>query len=328
MRAVSFARQGGPEALELIQAARPEPGPGQVLIRVAYAGVNYAEVMYRRGDFKVATPFTPGLEVSGHVEAVGQDVTGLEPGQSVAALTLPGGGYADFAVARAVLTFPLDTRHGQVPLRVAGGFPCIAPTAYGLVHAVGRVERGEGVLIHAAAGGVGTVAAQLARELGAGRIVGVVGNAGKVPYAETFDYDRVMTAAEFPDGLAGEFGTLGPDVVLDSVGGAARRTNLELLAPLGRLVVYGSAGAKEDVPVSANQLWYSSKSVVGYSIGALAGARPDLLRKHALEALDLVAAGRIRIDVTDVHPLAEAGEAHRRLEGRATRGKTVLEVAA
>jgi NADPH2:quinone reductase len=325
MRAMIFEQPGPPEVLQLHELPAPSPGPGQVLIRVAYAGVNYAEVMYRRGDFSVATPFTPGLEVAGHVEALGEGVEDLREGQAVAALTLPGGGYAEYAVAPAVLTYPLDTHFGAVPLEVAAGFPCVAPTAYGLVHVVGRVQPGDTVLVHAAAGGVGGVACQIARHLGARRIIGVVGSEDKVAYARGLGYDTVLTRDEFPAGVAAGAGV---DVILDGVGGDVRRSNLELLAPLGRLVVFGNPGAEADVQISTNNLWYQTKSVVGYSIGTLATKRPDLLRAHSLEMLDLVAQGVVRIDVTDVHDLRDAADAHRRLQERATRGKTVLHVGA
>lgn len=326
MRAVVFDKPGSPDVLQLRELPVPSPGPGQVLVRVASAGVNYAEVMFRRGDVAVATPFTPGLEVAGHVEAIGEGVEKLREGQMVAALTLPGGGYAEYAIAPAVLTFPLDTQYGTVPLDVAAGFPCVVPTAYGLVHVVGRVNPGDTVLVHAAAGGIGSVASQLARHLGAERVIGVVGSEDKVAYALQLGYDTVLTRDEFPAGVAAVTGNAGVDVILDGIGGDMRRCNLELLAPLGRLVVFGNPGAEADVQVSTNSLWSQTKSVVGYSIGTLATRRPDLLRTHSLEMLDLLARGIIRIDITDVHDLSHAAEAHRRLQARATRGKTLLRV--
>ncbi len=326
MRAVVFEESGAPEVLQMCDLPAPSPGPGQVLIRVAYAGVNYAEVMFRRGDFTVTMPFTPGLEVAGHVEAVAADVTGLRVGQAVAALTMPGGGYAEYAVAPAILTLPLETRYGTVPLDIAAGLPCVAPTAYGLVRVVGRVGHGDRVLVHAAAGGVGSIAGQLARHLGAEQVIGVVGSEDKVAYARGLGYDDVLTTADFPQGVLAVTGDAGVDVILDGIGGEVRRQSLDLLAPLGRLVVFGNPGADADVEVSTNGLWSQTRTVAGFNIGLLAARRPDLVRKHSLEMLELVARGIIHVDVTDVHALPDAADAHRNMQDRTTRGKTLLRV--
>lgn len=329
MRAIAFDFPGNADVLRMMDLTDPRAGAGQVLIRVAYAGINYAEVMYRRGDFTVETPFIPGLEVSGHVEELGEGVTGLRIGQAVAALTLPHcGGYAEYAVAEATLTYPLETPRGTVPLDVAGGFACVVPTAYGLIEVVGCVQPGETVLVHAAAGGVGSVAVQLAKHAGATKIIGVVSTLEKADYARGIGCDVVVAADGFAAAVRAETGAeAGVDLILDSVGGPSRLQGLDLLNPLGRLVVFGNAGGHDDVPISSNRLWSSSTSVLGYSIGALARRRPAIVREHSLAALELIAAGAVRVEPTAVLPLADAAHAHHRLENRSTRGKTVLEVA-
>ncbi len=167
MRAVVISRFGGPEVLEVRELPVPQPGQGQVLIRVAYAGVNYAELMARRGEFHtLPTPFTPGYEVSGTIAALGAGVEGFRIGQPVAALTIQGG-YAEYATAQAVLTFPLDISGNAVDLEQAAAFPAVAPTAHDLLANAARIRQGESVLIHAASGGVGSAAGQIARALGA-----------------------------------------------------------------------------------------------------------------------------------------------------------------
>jgi NADPH:quinone reductase-like Zn-dependent oxidoreductase len=216
MRAVVVPQTGGPEVLELRDVPAPSPGEGEVSIDVAHAGVNYSEVMARRGDFHVDLPLVPGLEVSGHIAAVGPGVTEFEAGQAVAALTLVGG-YAEVAVARVPMVVPVPD---AVDLRAAAGFPTIAPTAYALLVDVARLRQGEIVLVHAAAGGMGTVLGQIARYLGAGRVIGTVGSADKISYARRFGYDLVIERAGFADAVRRETGGRGVDVVLDSVGGA------------------------------------------------------------------------------------------------------------
>lgn len=166
MRAVEFQEYGGPEVLRLVQVGAPEPGPGQVSIDAAWAGVNFADIKARAEGYRVASlPYRPGLEVSGRVRAVGEGVEGLTIGQEATAL-VDGGGYAEVVLAEAAAVFPLP---GGLDLRTAATLPTVLPTAYGLIHEVGRLQAGESVLVHSAAGGIGTVAGQLARAAGAAR---------------------------------------------------------------------------------------------------------------------------------------------------------------
>jgi NADPH2:quinone reductase len=311
MRAIVVAEHGGPEVLRLEEVAEPSPGPGQVSIDVAYAGVNFAEVMGRRGTLPIArAPFVPGLEVSGTVRAVGAGVDGLRVGERVAALTTEGG-YAEVAVAPAAVTFGL----AGGDLRAAAAFPVVVPTAWALIHEVARVRAGETVLIHAAAGGVGIVAGQIARAAGAGRVLGVTSTREKAAYALRFGYDAVFVGSdEAPGGL---------DVILDSIGGATRQRSLELLAPLGRLAIYGNASGEPEAAVPAARLRREAKAVLGFSIATLAAADPARAQALGRQAMR---AG-IEVDITDVLPLEDAGRAHERLESRRSTGKLLLAVA-
>src|SRR5712671_1061837 len=188
MRAIAVTAFGGPEVLQFTEVPEPQPGPGQVVIRVAYAGVNFAEIMGRRGDYHASTlPFVPGLEVSGHIHALGEGVAGLSIGQPVAAFTVTGG-YAEYVAASALLTD------------------------------VARVQPGESVLIHAASGGVGTVAVQIARLLGAGKLIGVVSREEKREYARSFGYDDVLLQEDFAGQVRELTGGRGADVILESIG--------------------------------------------------------------------------------------------------------------
>jgi NADPH:quinone reductase len=323
MRAIAFDEVGGADMLHEVELPVPEAGPGQVLIRVAYAGLNFAEVFWRRGSLgPVAGPTVPGLEVSGHVAALGAGVSGPAVGAPVAAFTHPAtgasGGYAEYAVAPADLVHPL----GPVDLRTGAAFPCVVVTAYGLLSA-GGLRAGETVLVHGAAGGVGSVVGPLARELGAGRVLGTVGSAAKQELAVEYGYH----AAYLRDGFAAAVEADGHrvDLVLDAAG-STRNDSLELLRPGGRLVVYGNTADAPDLPVSSDRLWHRSISVIGYSVGALAAEAPDVLREQARRAMDLFAAGRIPVRIAEVLPLGEAARAHRALETGTATGKLLLAV--
>jgi NADPH:quinone reductase len=327
MRATVVEQYGGASALRLSEVAEPEPGPGMVVIAVAYAGVNYAEVMARRGSLPAfAPPFVPGLEVSGIVRAVAPDVSGIEPGQPVAALTTRGG-YAELALAPAELTFPLSDDSDDALLAGAAR-PTIVPTAWALIHEVARMRGGESVLVHAAAGGVGTVAGQFAAAAGASKVLGVVSSAPKARYALGFGYDDVFTDGAWPQHARLATGGRGPDVVLDSIGGDVRVRGFELLAPLGRLVCFGNACDEPEPGMPALSLRTQVKSILGWSVTGLAAADParaSAIARRALTAADDLG---VRVDITDVIPLAQAARAHERLEDRRSTGKLVLAVGA
>jgi NADPH2:quinone reductase len=316
VRAVGFDVIGGPEVLRQVELPVPAPGPGEVLIRVAYAGLNYGEVQHRLGDFGAPDGVeVPGLEASGEVAALGPGVTGLAVGDPVAAFLPSGGGYAEYAVAPAEFAFPLD----GISLRDGGG-ALVLTTAYGVLAGAARLAAGDTVLIHAAAGGVGTAAGQIARALGAAAVLGTVGSPAKAEYAKRFGYDAVHLRDGFADHVRDV------DVVLDPVGGPARLASLDVLAPFGRLVVYGEAGRHRDLRLPVQPLWRNNRTVAGYHIGDLARRAPTQVRGHALSALSLLSSGAIRLDVTAELPLADAAEAHRALQSGATTGKVLLRV--
>lgn len=326
MRAIVFSAYGGPEALTLSEIAEPRPGPNQVAIRVAYAGVNFAEIMARQRGYMVdRLPFVPGEEVSGYVHALGEGVTGLHLGQRVAAFTRRGG-YAEIAVAQAAFTYPLDGPAESVELAVAAGFPTVMPTAYDLLTHVARLRRGETVLIHAAAGGVGTIAGQLARHMGAKRVLGTVSTERKAAYAHQFAYDDVFLRDNFVEAARSATDGQGVDVILDAAGEPTRSQGLGLLAPFGRLVIYGNASGAPDEPFAPGVLLGNSIAVMGYSMTSLSNAHPRHVAATARQALDLLATKQIRLDITDILPLEEAASAHRLMESGATMGKLLLKV--
>ncbi|MFH8680512.1 zinc-binding alcohol dehydrogenase family protein [Streptomyces lydicus] len=321
MRAVEFQEYGGPEVLKVVQAEPPTPGPGQVTIDAAYVGVNFADLKARAEGYRVdSLPFRPGLEVSGRIRGVGHGVEGLRPGQEVVAL-VNSGAYAEVVVADTTTVFPLP---GDLDLRTAAALPTVLPTAHALLHEVGRLRAGETVLVHGAAGGVGTAVGQLARAAGAGAVYGVVSSAAKAEYARKHGYDEVFTAGTFPDDVRRATDGRGVDLVLDPVGGETLRRGLGALAVFGRLVSFGNAGGEEPWHVGQPELYAQGRSVAGFSILALAQSAPEALRTVADRAFRSVTDGIVALPITAEFPLTDAAEAHRLMGGRASTGKLLL----
>ncbi|MFF3941421.1 quinone oxidoreductase family protein [Streptomyces phaeofaciens] len=324
MRAVEFQEYGAPEVLKVVRVGTPEPGPGQVTIDAAHVGVNFADLKARAEGYRVQSlPFRPGLEVSGRIRAVGDGVTGLTPGQEVAAL-VDGGAYAEVVVADTTTVFPLPR---GIDLRTAATLPTVLPTAHALLHEVGRLRAGETVLVHGAAGGIGTAAGQLARAAGAGAVYGVVSSPAKAEHALKHGYDEVFTTGTFADDVRRATGGRGVDLVLDPVGGDTLRRGLDALAVFGRLVSFGNASGAGPWHVGQPELYPQGRSVAGFSVLALAQTAPEALRSLTERAFAKVTDGTVRLPVTAEFPLAEAAEAHRLMGGRASTGKLLLRVA-
>lgn len=315
MKAVLLDAEGRYRVAELDE---PAPGPGQVAIKVAYAGIQWGDIMVRDGHFPVPRPFVPGFEASGYVTAVGE---GVDPGRVGAPVTVltTAGAYAEVVLAPAVLS--LDV--GDLPLRTAAGLGWGAPTAYDLINTTARVRPGESVLIHAAAGSVGTLAAQFARLAGAGRIVGVVGSPARAEYAARFGYDRIVLREDFPAALDDERF----DVILDPVGGATRRAALEQLTAHGRLAVFGNLATSASVSADTGGLLMNGGSLLTYNSNLLGRTHPERLADSARRALALVADGSVRVDITAEYGLAELAAAVQRLAEGVTHGKSVLRIA-
>lgn len=323
MRAIQVSGLGGPEVLRLVETEAPRPGPGEVAIDVAWAGVNFAEVKARSEGYRVRSlPFVPGLEVSGRVRELGAGVEGLAVGQEVAAMS-EGGGYAEVAVVPAVTVFPVPEGVG---LRTAATLPTVLPTAHALVHEVGRLRAGESVLVQGAAGGVGTAVGRLARLAGAGAVYGVVSSESKAAYARGHGYDDAFLTDSFAQDVRRATGGRGVDLVLDPVGGETLRRGLDALALFGRLVSYGNAGGGEPWRVGQPELYPGGRSVAGFSILGLASDAPDALRELADRAFALAANGRVNLPVTAEFPLEQAPAAHALMEGRTSTGKLLLRV--
>jgi NADPH:quinone reductase len=303
VRAIVATRIGGPEVLELQEAPKPEPGPGQLLIKVHRAGVNFADLSSTQGKYAMAPPppFIPGLEVSGH----DQD------GRPVFAI-VPGGGYAEYVAA------DLAWSAEGLNLDDAGGYALTGLTAFYALRHVGRLQADETVLITAAAGGVGSCAIQVARALGAGRVIGMAGTPEKRARALSLGADD---AIDYTDRMPAKV-----DVMVDMVGGDAFARAVESMAVFGRMVCIGSASGQVQQIPTVGVLRMLGVGVFPFSMGALRAADPELFLRTSAEGIELMRSGRLRPPIGTVLPLAEAAEAHRLVGSRATMGKVLLAV--
>ena len=323
MRAIVVEEPGGVDVLKLQEVETPEPKANQVRVKVAYAGLNFFEVLTRSGRYlrRPRYPIILGGEVSGIVDAVGAEVSHLQPGQPVTALTGGGGGYAEYAVAEADATIPIPH---DMNLKLAAAYPLQVLTAYGVLHISGRVKAGEWVLIHAAAGGVGTILCQLARFAGA-NVIGTAGSDEKCAHAKKYGAQWAINykEQEFFREVRKITGGHGADLICDSVGQDVQIGNMRCIANFGRVVVFGYASGAPKY--SMDVLWGRSAGVTTY--GLYHHVLHDMMTKRSIrETLPAVIGGELKIPIGDVYPFEEIGAAHEALESRQSIGKLLLEV--
>ncbi|MBL8790970.1 MAG: quinone oxidoreductase [Rhizobiales bacterium] len=322
MKAITFAHTGGPDVLKYVDVDVPPPGQGEVRIRHTAIGLNFIDTYHRSGLYPVPLPSGIGLEAAGVVEALGAGVKGFKVGDRVAyGVGAPLGAYAQ------VRNYPAK-RLVKLPKAIsdeaAAGMMLKGMTARYLLRATYKVKRGETILLHAAAGGVGLILSQWARALGA-KVIGTVGSDEKAALARENGCHHVINSStedvarkvrEITNGV-------GVPVVYDGVGQATLMASLDSLRPRGLLVSFGNASG----PVKALDLgWLSSR-------GSLFVTRPTLMaytaddnefQETAADLVDVVKSGKVKLTVNQRYPLAEAAQAHRDLEARKTTGSTVL----
>lgn len=299
------------------ELAVPEPGRGQVLIRVTHAGVNFKDVMARRGDpgYVRAWPFVPGLEAAGVVHATGAEVDSLRVGQPVVALTGEAG-LAEFAIADARLTVPVP---GGVAPEWAAALPGAPLTAALLINDLGHLQPDETVVVHSAAGGVGHAAAQFARLAGAGALIGTVGDASRIPAAQRNGYHpAVVRGPELTSTVHAATGGHGADLILDPQGTATLDLDLEAGGAGARIILFGNAtGAPLGPLPNLEQLMSQVVSLAGFSLAALAARAPERVGARLGRVIEHLAAGELRLDVTVLDGLEAAIDAQQALaEGR------------
>lgn len=313
----------GPDRTEIRELDTPRPAAGQVSIDVASAGINFIDVMARRGDpgYAPSWPYLPGLEVADTVRELGPGVSGLSAGQRVAAFTR-GGGLAQVALAEAALVAPLP---GQLEFPLAAATPLMMTTGLLLLTDVARLQPGERVLMHSASGGVGTAVAQLASVLGAAQRIGTVGRAGKAAEARRAGWDDVLVRdghlAEAVRAVTGE----GVDVLLDPAGTALLEVDLEIAAPGARIVLFGNAGGRQPAPLPPlARLIGGNVSLAGFSMSRLTATSPRRVAAALRRVIELLGAGRLDIGVTELASLQDVPAAHQRLAEGLGHGKYVV----
>lgn len=325
MKAVVVTDYGTPEVMQYIEVDIPSLKPTQVLIRAVATSVNFADVKARYGNKNGGNrpPFIPGLDVAGVVEAVGDEVLTLKVGQRVIAFP-QNGSYAEYVVANESLTFVIPD---SLDFDAAAASPIVSFTAYKLLADVGRLIQGETVLIHAAAGGVGTTASQMAKILGASCVIGTVGNDTKVQTAIEAGCDHVICYGtdDFPTEVNNITSGQGVDIILDSIAGSVSEKSLQCLAKYGRLVHFGNSSGDAG-HFQTKDLHSSCRSVLGFSLGTTRKERPYLLRDTADHVLQYLSEGKLKIKIGHRFKLEEAVEAHRVVEGRNSVGKVLLVV--
>ncbi len=321
MKAIRVHQRGGLDAMHVEEIARPRPEKGQVLIQVATAGVNYADIGQRNGSYPnlAPLPLTLGFEVAGVIEELGEDVSTLSKGARV--VSIVDGGYAEYAVAHASMVIPLPD---EVSFEQAVAIPVQGQTAFLALRKAGRLQQGERVLVHSAAGGVGTLAVQLAKLMGASMVIGSTTNVEKEALIRELGADAVVRTNEqnWVEQVMQATQGKGVDIVLEVIGGEVGMQSLMCLAPNGRMVVYGSlSGSVTQVP--AQMLMPKALSVIGYNTNIQ--SREDQLGASN-ELLRYIAAGQLRVTVNNSFPLVEAVEAHKAISEHKTRGKVILTV--
>ncbi len=324
MQVIRFHEYGEPSVLQSEEMERPEPGKGEVLIKIEAVGLNYADTRRRRNSYLVKTPvpYILGGEIAGTIEALGPETpAGLAVGGRVLAL-VETGGYAQYAVVNARQLFPLPdalSYTDAVTIAVQG------MTSYEIIKMSGQLQEGESVLVHAAAGGVGIYSVQLAKLLGAGQVIATASTEAKLELARSLGADTLVnyTEPDWAKKVKGATGGRGADIILEMVGGEVFNQSLTCLAPYGRMVVFGAAS---DVLPTLNpiQLMYRNQSVIGYWLTYSLTRRPQQFAAGLQTLMGWVAEGKLKTVVEQTFPLAEAAAAHTALEGRGTVGKLVL----
>jgi NADPH2:quinone reductase len=318
--AIRMHETGGPEVLLWEQVPTPEPGPGQVLVKHVAVGLNFIDVYFRSGLYKMPLPATPGMEAAGTVISVGSGVTSFAAGDRIAYCSAPVGAYAEKRIMPADRLVRLPP---GIDFEDAAAMMMAGMTAYYLIHRTYRVDAGDTILVHAAAGGVGLVLCQWARHLGA-RVIGVVSTEEKAALARANGANEVVLTTEDLPGRVKAItdGAMVP-VVYDSIGRDTFAASLDCLAPLGMMVSYGNASGPP-APIEVGTLGVKGSLFLTRPSLATYTAKRETLEQAAAAVFEVMASGAVKTRIGRRFALKDAAEAHRALESRATTGSTIL----
>jgi NADPH2:quinone reductase len=323
MRQIKVNEFGGPEKLTLHDVPVPFAGDGQIVIKVEASGVNFSDGMQRRNQyvFPVSLPYLPGFEVAGIVTEVGKGVENILVGDRVVAMLPDGGGYAQYAVTPSYLAAvlpPTISAQESLALQVQG------LTAYLMLKDGAKLQAGQTVLIHAAAGGVGTLLVQIAKQMGASKIIATASNVEKLAVAKSLGADELINYMEsdwvqkVKDTTRGK----GVDIILDSTGGEILRNSLGCLAPFGRLISFGNPTGGS-TSIEAFTLVNNNQILQGFGLASYF-EKPDLMQEAYQYLFSQAATGKLKVRIGQSFSLKDTAEAHRQMENRQTIGKTVL----
>lgn len=326
MKAIVVNEFGPPEVLALQEIDKPLIASDQVLIRVHAISVNFADIKARQGQYhgiEAGSAFIPGLDCAGEIIEIGEAVTRFQVGQRVMAFPKEGS-YAEYVAADETLTFNVPD---ELELETAAASLTIGITAYNVIKKMARLVPGETILIHAAAGGIGSIAIQLAKIFGTDQVIGTVGSDEKIEAAKSFGADHVInySTENFTERVDSLTDGKGADVILDTIAGHNFEKSLKCLAPFGRIVSFGHANDGSSAgTVKTTDLHASCRSVIGYSTGTYRKQRPEFLHEAAAAIVELLLREELNIPISKRYPLAEAAKAHAHIESRKSIGKVIL----
>jgi NADPH:quinone reductase len=319
MKAIQVTQYGSPEVLTIHEVSISNPGPGQALVRLEAAGINFIDIYQRRGTYPVPLPYIPGLEGAGVVESVGAGVQHLKPGDRVAYVHQPGS-YAQMSLVDADRLIPLPA---GISFEQGAAFPLQGMTAHYLLHEFRKIKPHETVLIHAAAGGMGLLLVQWAKHLGA-RVLGTVSTEEKARIAKEAGADEVIlyTKQDFVAEVKRLTNSRGAELIIDGVGKTTFKGNLDAAALRGNIVIYGAASGPAD-PIVPNALMVKSLTVSGGMLFNYIFTQEELIARSKA-VIEGILQGWLKLRIDHVYPLEKASEAHYALEERRSTGKILL----
>ncbi len=319
MKAIQITQQGDASVLQLQALPKPMPGPGEALIKLKAAGLNFIDIYQRSGRYPTPLPYIPGMEGAGVVEEVGEGVTDVKPGDRVA-YTSSLGSYAEYHVVKAYQLIPLPN---EISFEQGAAFPLQGMTAHYLLHEFYQIKKKDVVLVHAAAGGVGLLLVQWLKHMGA-KVIGTVSTDEKAKIAKEAGADHIIlyTRDDFVELTNNMTQGIGADYIIDGVGKTTFTKDLDAVKKRGTICIFGSAsGAAE--PLQPNALQLKSLTVSGGSLFNYLDTREEILHR-ANAVLEGIQQGWLKLNIDYVFPLEQASDAQRLLEGRETTGKVIL----
>lgn len=323
MQAIQVTAFGGPEVMVMTDLPDPVPGPKQLVIDVKGASVNFADIKTRKGGYHLGKtpPFVPGIDVTGVVRQVGAAVTSFGVGDRI--LGFPAeGSYGELALVNENLAFTLPER---VDFRQAAASPLAGGTVTHMLTQIAGIEKGEHLLVHTAAGGVGTMAIQVARALDVGSVVGSVGSPWKQDTVLEAGATGVVDYSDpdYPKHVKSLTGGEGADVIINTLGGPTLERDLDCLAPFGRLILCGKLSG-EDAKINPSVMHPTNRRIVGFSFGHYRRFRPELVKNTMELVIKFLENDQLKPIIGKEYPLSEAAEAHRFVESRRSIGKVLI----